>query len=231
MIGIEAAIQGVSGDLPQFFRIPAIASEHGHFNAKLAGLNRNVADVCVIARNENHVGVARANCRELGREIGIPFLIGLLGNDFATLLCERRCEIFLQADGVRLSLVEQDGRLGRLQSLVLARELRAHVALERIDETHAKDHVALLGNFRIRGRGRDHRDLIFLTNGSSDERQARRHFTEHGDDLILRNQPRYRRSGLGFFAFVVVGDDANLLTMDAAGLIDLIDGKVDPVIR
>ena len=45
---------------------------------------------------------------------------------------------------------------------VLLREIRHDRALKRINETDAKNVIADLGDFRIGGGGRDHRDLVFL---------------------------------------------------------------------
>ena len=60
MIGIEAAVDRLAGDLAQLRRVPAVAAQQRHRDAQLAGLQRDVADVGVVARNEDDV---RLRCR------------------------------------------------------------------------------------------------------------------------------------------------------------------------
>ena len=82
----------------------------------------------------------------------------------------------------------------------------------------------------IRRRRRDHRHAVFLANRRAHQRQARGHFAQHGHNVVARDEPRDRRARLAGIALVVVGDDANLLAVDAAGLVDFIDGQPDAVV-
>ena len=61
MVGIETAIDRIAADLGQLGRIPTVAAQQRHLDAQLPRLNRNVADIGVVARNENHIRLARAN--------------------------------------------------------------------------------------------------------------------------------------------------------------------------
>jgi hypothetical protein len=59
-------------------------------------------------------------------------------------LHERLAEFLVQARRIRLCAVEE--RRGRVELELVLREDRADVALERVDEADARDHVADLGD-------------------------------------------------------------------------------------
>jgi hypothetical protein len=157
-------------------------------------LNGNVADVGVIAGNENHIWLACPDGRELGRIILVACRIDLPRHDLAAELLECFREFVLKPHGVRGSLIVENGRFLGLQTFVLARELRAHQSLKRIDEADSKNHIADFGHGRVCRRGRDHRHAVFLTNGRSGQRQTRSHFAEHRGNFVARDQSSHGRA-------------------------------------
>ena len=91
-------------------------------------------------------------------------------------------EKFRQPNAVIAAHILQHRR--RFQLERLAREIRHDRALKRINETHAENIIANFGDFRIRGRRRNHRDFIFLANGRGFERTRRRDFAQNRDDAV-----------------------------------------------
>ena len=110
-------------------------------------------------------------------------------------------------------------------------EFRHGRALEGIDEADAEDVVAHLGHARIRGRRRDHRDLVVLGDGRGLEGPAGGDLAEEGDDLVAGDEFFDDGGGLALLGLVVLGDELDLASQDAAGGVQLLDGEEGALVR
>ncbi len=110
-------------------------------------------------------------------------------------------------------------------------ELRHHGPLKRIDEADAENVVADFRDLGV-GRGRrDHRDFVLLADGRGFERFRRRHFAEHGDDFVLRDELAHDRCRLSGHGLIVLGDELQFSPEHAARRVDLVDGERGAFVR
>jgi len=72
-------------------------------------LDGDVADVGVVAWDVDDVGLGGADGRELGGEVLCAAGVGLGADDFAAEFGVVELELFAEADGVCLGLVDEDG--------------------------------------------------------------------------------------------------------------------------
>src|SRR5262249_22453282 len=141
MIGIVAAVDTLPGDLSQLLGVPTVTAEQRHVDAELPGLERNVSDVGVVPRNENHLWLGGANLRELSGKIRVAFLISLHRDNLATHLLERLRKLLVQTDRIGCYLIVEDCRFRRFHRAI-AREFCTYPTLKAIDEADTENHVA-----------------------------------------------------------------------------------------
>ena len=115
--------------------------------------------------------------------------------------------------------------LARLQ--IVVGKLGEDLALEGIDEADAEDVVADLRDALVGGRGRDHRNLIFLRHRRGGQRPAAGDLAEHRHDLVLRDQFRDGVGRLFRPALIVFDEQPDLPAAEQpAGVVDLFNREL-----
>ena len=228
VVGVVAALDRGAADLGELLGVPAVAAEQRHGDAELAGLDRDVAGVGVVAGDEDRLGVGVLERLQLRREVDVAAGVGLAGRDRPAERAERVVELLGEALRVGLLLVVEDADALRVQ--VVVRELRDDVALEAVDEADAQDHVADLGDALVRRRRRDHRHAVLLRDRAARHRQARRDLAEHGLDVVVGDEPRHRGAGLLRLAGIVERDELDRPAVDAALGVALVEREPDRLV-
>ncbi|EAU69384.1 hypothetical protein STIAU_3719 [Stigmatella aurantiaca DW4/3-1] len=227
VVGEVAAFQRRAPEFEQLLGLPAVPAQQGHLHAQLPRLPRDDAHVRVVPRHEHPLGLRPLDGRQLGPEVRVSLGVALVAGDLPAHLLELLGEHLGQADGVGALVVREDGHLGQLQ--VLPGELRHYQALERIDEAHAEDVVALPGHLgRRRGVG-DHRHLGRL--GLLRHRQGHggRCLADDERHLVLGDEAGDGLGRLLGLALAVVHLQRQLLASHPSRRVRLLDGQLDAV--
>ena len=132
-----------------------------------------------------------------------------------------------EADGVGGALLLEDGDAGEAEGV--AREAGHHVALEGVDEAHAKHAVAEGGDRGVGARRRHHGDAVALADAPAREGERAGDLAEDAHGAFDVDQPGDGAGGLGAVAAGVLDGDVEGLAEQAAGGVDLLGGEGDAV--
>ena len=221
MGGIKAAVQRLAADFKQFFRFPAIPAKEGDCDTEVARLTDDQRALSVVSGHEDRFDPGGLDRGELGPKILVALGVFLFHRDGAAALSEGFAEELREPDAVGVRDAGNDRHLGGLQ--VIAGEFGHDRALKRVDETHAEDVVAHLGDLRIGGGGGDHGDAGGLGDRRRLEGAAGRNLTEQGDHLVAGDQFFGDRGRFARPSLVVLGNKFQFLTEHAPGLVQLLE--------
>ena len=230
----EGVVQRVrAGDVDDLRVVPAVRAEDRRIDAHLTRLLDDLADFLVVSRHEHDVSVRRLELRERRLEVLILLQEGFFHDDLAA----RRFELLLEhlREVLRVVRAVVDVDDCRLRLEIFRGEGCHHFALLRVDEAAAED-VGLdlavlhcrLGTRRARCDDRHLRVRRRLRLG---EHETRRRRADDDLDVIVRDELRCRIDRLRRFRLVVDGNKLDLLAIDAAGLIRLIDCELQALDR
>src|SRR6185503_19011059 len=117
-VRVVRTVQRLAADLQQLLAFPAIAAEQRHGDAQLARLARDEPGLRVVTGDVDRVRLLRLDRGQLGAEVLVAGLVGLLGDDRAAQLLERGAEELGEAGGVVALQVLEDRRLLDTQRVV-----------------------------------------------------------------------------------------------------------------
>ena len=171
---------------------------------------------------DDHFGAGGLDLGELGAEVHVAGLEGLVRHDGAAQLEEGLLEVVPQAHRVVGADLIEHGRLLRLQ--VLEGEVGQHGPLVRVDEADPEGVAGQLAGLRhgdlgVGGVGGDDRHVPGLGDGRHGHVAAAGVAADDGHHVVLVDQALDGVDRLQLVALVVVGDDLHLPAQDAAGLL------------
>ena len=229
VVGVEALLDGPSGEFRQLGGVPAVPSQEDALEAQLAGLLRDLRHVLVVVGKVEHLGTfCQDRLKELA-EVGRPRRMSLEGHDCSMPGDEPFGELPRQGGRVvAVGVVEAGSPPG---PQVVEREPGSHRALERIDETCPEDEAAHLGHPRIGRRGRNHRDLSRLADGRSGQANLGHGRPDDPHNMLVHDEMGKGCGALGRVSLVVGHHDPDPLAEEAALAIPLLGGHVVPVLE
>ena len=218
-----------SANLDELGRFPAVTTEERHGDSQLLGLLYDQPDIRVVTRDNDRVGIGRFDGRELALEIFVAAIVSLLGHNRAAAGGEGRLEVTGQSHAIIGFNVSHDGDLHGFERAL--GEIGQQFSLELVRETNAENIVAHLGEFNVRGRRRNHRDLVLLTDGRGFHGPRGGYLAQHSHNAVPGNEfldDGGRFAGLGL---VILIDQLDFFPEYSARRVDFLDGQLRSVMR
>ena len=216
-----------AADLRELGRVPSVGAQQDGLQPQRACLPRDESRVRVVAGHEEHVGLLRADGRELRGEVAVALRVLQLVHDPAAGLAEHRREGLGETDGVVAADVDEHRRRRGVE--VAAREAGEGASLVGVDVARAEDVVALLRDLDVRRRRRDHGHAVGLRDGRRGERSRRSLLADQGDDVVARDQLGHHRRRLRRLSPVVLGEHVDRPAEHATRRVDLVGREIDAV--
>ena len=202
----------------QNFGGAAVAAQHRKVDAQGAGLLVDHDEILIEDGGKDDLGIGFLDLGQLRGEIGVAAGVGFLSHDRAALFSEDLDEVVLQALGVVIVDIVQDGRLGELQLVI--DETAGDLALLRIQEADAEvvflQLAVLNGDLLIGGNGGHVGDLVLIQDRLDGDALAGRVRADDRTDLILCAETLGYVHSFLRVALGVIADEFDLLAEDAA---------------
>ena len=223
--GAEVGIlQLVSGGVA-LQAVPAVAAQEGNGEAHALGLGQDLAHILIVVGAEHHLGALAQDAGELGLKVHVALGVALLVHDGAALCLKLLGKVLGQALVVILALQEDDGGLGVAQLLV---GVIGHLhALEGVGEA-GTEHVlvdgvglGIVGNSLGGSRSGDHRHIVLGTLSGHSQGGGGGHIAYQSGNALVHHLGK-AGNGLGLIALLVHGNGFQLLAVDAALFVDLL---------
>ena len=208
-----------------FQTIPAVAAQEGNCQTDALSLSQDLTDFLIVVGAEHHFGSLAQNGGQLGLVVHIALRVGLLIDDGAAQALELVDEVLCQTLVVVSALLEDDGCLGVAQPLV---SVVSHLdALERVGEGCA-EHILVHGvglgivGDSLSGSGSgDHGHVVVCALGSKCQSRGGGNIAHQSGDALIAHLGEAGNS-LSCIALLIHGDDLQLLAVDAALFVDLL---------
>ena len=231
--GAEVGILQLVGGGVAFQTIPAVAAQEGNGQAYALGLSQDLAHFLIVVGAEDHFGVFAQDAGQLGLEVHIALRVALLVHDGAALCLKLLGKVLSQTLVVVLALQEDDGGLFVAQLLIgVVCHLHALEGVGKAGAEHIPVHgvgLGIVGDSLGGSRGGDHGHIVVGALGGNSQRGGGGHIAHQSGDALIHHLGKAGDS-LCFIALLVHGDDLQLLAVDTAVCIDLLDiqaGTVD----
>ena len=224
-IGAVHHIGGVEEDLGR----AAVAADHGKVNAEGAGLLVDHDEILIEDGSEDDLGLSLLDLGELSGEVGVARGVAFLSDHGAALGGVDRDEVILQALGIVVVDIVEDG--GLLIAEIVGNEGSGDAALHGVDEADAEvivlELTVLHGDLLIGRHGGHIGDLILVEHGLDGDALAGSVRADDRADLILRAQALGDIDRLLRVALGVVAEELDLLAEQAAVGVEIVNEHLD----
>ena len=222
--GDQHAFGGRTGQVEIALRRGAVALVERDVEAELGEVagddGRALADIGVQHRVEPLDGADR---RQLGRHVAVARAVAFLGDDLDVVVAGDLVAALDHRHGIA-ALAGDDGDAVVAARLHVGEDLGAghavgvrrleHPLVDRLDDLDA-------------ARKRDERDLGILEDGDHGHGVAGARAADHGHDLVFLDEAGGEGARRARVAGVIVDDEADLLAVHAAGLVDALDVELE----
>ena len=225
VVGAEVSVLQLVGGGVAFQTIPAVAAQEGNGQADALGLSQDLAHILIVVGAEDDLRVLAQNGGQLGLEVHVAVGVGLLIDDGAAQALELLDKVLCQALVVVSALQIDDSGLGVAQFLV---SVIGHLdALEGVGEGGAEDirvhgvGLGIVGDSLCGSGSGDHGHIVIGALSRHSQSGRGGDIAHQSGDALIAHLGEAGHS-LGGIALLVHGDDLQLLAVDTAVGIDLI---------